>query len=87
MQKEFESEARRQIHVAFLLDEIADTQGIKADETELTQKYEVLGRQYRQPKETVEKYYQEHKEARETLLDQVRNEKVIEFLKKNAKRS
>jgi trigger factor len=85
MQKEFESEARRQIHVAFLLDEIADAQGIKADETELTKKYEALSLQYRQPKETIEKYYQEHKEARETLLDQVRNEKAIEFLKQNAK--
>jgi trigger factor len=85
MQKEFESEARRQIHIAFLLDEIADTQGIKSEEADLAPKYEALSRQYRQPKETIEKYYKEHKEARETLLDQVRNEKAIEFLKKNAK--
>ncbi|MFA5168709.1 MAG: trigger factor [Candidatus Omnitrophota bacterium] len=85
MQKEFESEARRQIHIAFLLDEIADTQGIKAEEADLGKKYEALSQQYRQPKETIEKYYKEHKEARETLLDQVRNEKVIEFLKRNAK--
>jgi trigger factor len=85
MLKEFESEARRQIHIAFLLDEIADAQTIKAEESDLGTKYEVLSRQYRQPKETIEKYYQEHKEARETLLDQVRNEKVIDFLKQNAK--
>lgn len=85
MLKEFESEARRQIHVAFLLDEIAQTQGIKTDESDLGAKYEALSQQFRQPKETVEKYYKEHKEARETLLDQVRNEKVIEFLKLNAK--
>ncbi len=85
MQKEFESEARRQIHIAFLLDEIADTQGIKAEESDLGAKYEALSGQYRQPKETIERYYKEHKEARETLLDQVRNEKVIEFLKKNAR--
>ena len=87
MQKEFESEARRQIHIAFLLDEIAQTQGIKSEDADLGTKYEALSQQYRQPKETIEKYYKEHKEARETLLDQVRNEKVIEFLKKNAKRS
>ena len=85
MQKEFESEARRQIHIAFLLDEIAETQGIKAEESDLGKKYEALGQQHRQPKETIEKYYSEHKKARETLLDQVRNEKVIEFLKRNAK--
>jgi len=85
MQKEFESEARRQIHIAFLLDEIADAQSIKSEEADLGKKYELLSQQYRQPKETIEKYYKEHKEARETLLDQVRNEKVIEFLKQNAK--
>ncbi len=86
MQKEFESEARRQIHVAFLLDEIADAQKIGSDESDLAKKYEALSQQYRQPKETIEKYYKEHKEARETLIDQIRNEKVIEFLKQNAKK-
>lgn len=85
LRKEFESEAHRQIQVAFLLDEIAETQGIKAEVFELQQKYENLSRRFRQPKEVVEKYYQEHKEAQESLLDQVRNEKVIEFLKQNAK--
>jgi trigger factor len=85
MAKEFEAEARRQIHVAFLLDEIAETQGIKAEEADLGTKYEALSRQFRQPKETIEKYYKEHKEAQDTLLDQVRNEKVIEFLSQNAR--
>lgn len=85
LQKEFEAEARRQIQVAFLLDEVAEAQGIKAEESELKPKYEALSERYRQPKEVVEKYYQEHAEARESLLDQVRNEKVIAFLKQNAK--
>lgn len=86
MKKEFDDEARRQIHIAFLLDEIAEAQSIKAEESDLGTKYEALSKQYRQPKEMIEKYYQEHKDARETLLDQVRNEKVIEFLKQNAKK-
>ncbi len=85
MRKEFEAEARRQIHLAFLLDEIGDAQHIKAEEADLKRKYESLSGQYRQPKETIEKYYQEHQEALESLIDQVRNEKVIEFLKQNAK--
>jgi len=85
MRKEFEHEAGRQIQLAFLLDEIAETQGIKAEESELKQKYENLSQRYRQSVEVIAKYYQEHKEARESLLDQVRNEKVIEFLKQNAK--
>ena len=85
MTKEFEAEARRQIHIAFLLDEIADSQQIKSEEADLGKKYELLSQQYRQPKETIEKYYAGKKEARETLLDQIRNEKVIDFLKQNAK--
>ncbi len=83
--KEFEAEARRQIHLAFLLDEIAEAQGIKAEEADLQKRYEALSKQYRQPKEAVEKYYREHREAVDGLMDQVRNEKVIEFLKQNAK--
>lgn len=85
MQKEFEAEARRQVHLAFLLDEIADVQKIQAEETDLKKKYEALSGQYRQPQEKIEKYYQEHQEALQSLIDQVRNEKVIEFLKKNAR--
>jgi FKBP-type peptidyl-prolyl cis-trans isomerase (trigger factor) len=85
MTKEFEAEAKRQIHVAFLLDGIAEAQSIKSEEADLGKKYEALSLQFRQPKETIEKYYNDHPEARETLLDQVRNEKVIEFLKQNAK--
>ena len=83
--KEFEAEARRQIHIAFLLDEIADTQSIKADESDLAKKYEFLSQQYRQPKETIEKYYAGKNEARESLREKIRNEKVIDFLKQNAK--
>ncbi|MBU9889117.1 MAG: trigger factor [Candidatus Omnitrophica bacterium] len=85
LSKEFEAEARRQIHLAFLLDEIAETQGIRAQEADLQKRYEALSRQYRQPKETVEKYYREHKGAVEALMDQVRNEKTIDYLKQNAK--
>lgn len=85
MHTEFEAEARRQIHLAFLLDEIAETRGIKPGEVDLKRKYEILSGQYRQPKETIEKYYQEHREALESLMDQVRNEKVIDFLKQNAR--
>ncbi|OQA55395.1 MAG: Trigger factor [Candidatus Omnitrophica bacterium ADurb.Bin277] len=83
--KEFEAEAKRQIHLAFLLDEIAEVQQITTGEADLKAKYAELAERYRQPAETIEKYYQEHKEALESLTDQVRNEKVIEYLKSNAK--
>lgn len=87
VQKEFEAEAKRQIHLAFLLDEIAEAQQVKIEETDLKKKYEDLSGRYRQPAEAIEKYYQEHKEALESLSDQVRSEKVIALLKQNAKRS
>jgi FKBP-type peptidyl-prolyl cis-trans isomerase (trigger factor) len=87
VQKEFEGEAKRQIHLAFLLDEIAEAQQVKIEETDLKKKYEALSGRYRQPPEAIERYYQEHKEALESLSDQVRSEKVIELLKQNAKRS
>ncbi len=87
IRKEFEDEAKRQIHLAFLLDEIAEARQIKVEEPDLKKKYTDLSTRYRQPAEVIEKYYQEHKEALEALRDQVRNEKVIEFIKANAKQS
>lgn len=83
--KEFEAEAKRQIHIAFLLDGIAEEHQVKVEEADLKKKYASLSGRYRQPAEAIEKYYQEHKEALESLGDQVRSEKAIEFLKQNAK--
>ena len=70
-----------------MLDEIAEARQIKVEEPDLKKKYTDLSTRYRQPAEVIEKYYQEHKEALEALRDQVRNEKVIEFIKANAKQS
>lgn len=87
VRKEFEAEAKRQVHLAFLLEEIADMQQVKVEVPDLKKKYDALSGRYRQPVGVIEKYYQEHEEALESLRDQVRSEKVIEYLKQNAKRN
>ncbi len=83
--KDLETEARKQVHLAFLLDEIADIEKFDIQESDLKARYESLSHRYQQPAEVIEKYYKEHEEALESLHDQIRNEKVVEFIKKNAK--
>lgn len=85
MQKEFLEEARRQVHLAFLLDEIAAKENFQASDEELKKKFEELSLEIRQPLEVIQKYYTSNAEALEGLRDRIRNEKAIEFIKKNAK--
>lgn len=85
LKKELESEARRQVHLAFLLDEIANHENLQVGEEDLKKRYRQLAEEYRQPLEAVEKYYAEHHEANHGLQDQIRNEKAIEFVKRSAK--
>jgi len=85
LQTELLPEARRQVQLAFLLDEIADREKITVAAGDLKEKYQQVADRIRQPLEVVEKYYADHSEGREALEDQVRNEKTVEFLKKNAK--
>ena len=85
MKKDFEVEARRQVHLAFLLDEIAEQEKLEASAEDLKQKYQQLAEEHRQPVEVVEKYYTEHPDGVQALQDQIRNEKAIEFVKRSAK--
>ncbi len=81
----FEAEAARQIHLAFLLDEIANQEKITVTEEDFKKRFERIAHEVRQPLENVERYYAQHEEAKEALQDQIRNEKAIDFIKKNAK--
>ena len=87
MREEFEKEARRQIHLAFLLDEVAGKEKIQVEEADVKARYEKIAAEVRQPVETVEGYYKEHEEHTESLREQIRSEKAIEFIKQNAKTS
>lgn len=85
LSKDLEPEARRQVQMAFLLDEIATAENFTASPEDLKAKYQKIADQVRQPLETVEHYYGENEEARTSLSEQIRNEKAIDYLKKNAK--
>ncbi len=82
---ELASEAKRQVHLAFLLDEIAVRENITTSEEDLKVKYQQVADRVRQPVERIENYYAQDESARATLKDQIRNEKTIEWVKKNAK--
>ena len=58
---------------------------ITVTEQDLKVKFENVAQRYRQPAEHVEKYYAEHEDARESLTDQIKNEKTIEWIKINSK--
>lgn len=82
---EVDTEARKQVHLAFLLEELATREKIEVTPEDLKKKYESVGAQVRQPADAVEKYYAANEDAREGLYDQIRNEKAIDYLKQNAK--
>ena len=85
LRRQLEPEARRQVHLAFLLDEITLRENIKVEEQDRKEQYERVAEKVHQNAETVRKYYAENEDARRALEDQIRSEKAIEFIKKNAK--
>lgn len=85
LQQSLEAEAKRQIHLAFLLDEIAVTENLSVAEEDLKKKFEQVAARVQQPLDQIEKFYASNQGAREALEDQIRNEKSIQFIKDNAK--
>ena len=83
--QELAPEARRQVHVAFLLDEIAVKENLTASEEDLKLRFNRIAAQVRQPVEKVEHYYRHDEEGLESLRDQIRSEKAVEFIKRHAK--
>lgn len=82
---ELETEARYQIHLAFLLDEIAGKENLSVSEEDVKQRYQRIAEGVRQPVEEVQKYYAGNEDAIDSLKDQIRNEKTIEFIKQAQK--
>lgn len=83
--EDVQKEAEHQVHVAFLLDEIANKENIQVTEEDMAAQIEKVAEKYRQPLETVQKYYTESPEALENIRDEVRSKKTIDFIKQNAK--
>ncbi len=85
MKEGFRPEAERQVHLALLLEEIAAKEDITVTDEDVKKHFTKISERFRQPVETVEKYYQGREEALESLKDQIRSEKTVEFIKQNAK--
>jgi len=80
-------EAEKQVRLSFLLDAIGKKEKLELAEMDFEEKYKALGLRHRQSPEAVKKYYVEHPEAKESLRHQILNEKVIQFIKDNARRT
>lgn len=85
LQPEFEKEARRQIHLAFLLEEVAQKENIQVLQEDVKARFQKIAEEVRQPLEAVEKYYAGNAESMESLKEQIRTEKAIQFIKDHAK--
>ncbi len=86
-EKEFEErfrpDAAKRIRLAFLLDEIARKEGIGLDEAELEDAFKAISVKVNQPIDKVKEYYQKEGLI-ESLKEQVRENKTIWFLLKEA---
>lgn len=85
LKKDVEPEAKRQVHLAFLLEEIAQQQNFTVADEDRQAKFAALAEQVRQPLEAITSYYKDP-ERLLALDDQIRNEKAIDYIKQNAKR-
>jgi len=83
--KELTPEAARQVHLAFLLNEISEENKFTVEAEDLKKKYLQVAARFRRPTEEVETYYSGNEEALENLKEQIHSEKAVEFIKQHAK--
>lgn len=79
-----EEDLRRSLKAKFLLDRIAEKEGIEADEDEVYERVEVLARHHGVPSRALREELAE-KGGLERIREMVRDEKVRAFLRENAK--
>ncbi len=85
MLPDLKKEAVKQVHLAFLLDEISEKENITVNEQDMQAEIKAIADRFKQPQEVVEKYYTQHPDALESVKDQVQNKKTMDFIKNNAK--
>lgn len=83
MEKDFRTEAERQVKVAFILDKIAVNEDIDVEEADLEKKFAELAAQYRTAPQVVREHY-EKQNMIDQLKGEVRNQKVIDMIVENA---
>ena len=84
VRKELEPEAKKQIQLAFILDEIAKTQNLQTEDADFDKKFAEYAELYRQPVDVVSQYYRGNAEALDHLKEVIRQEKTITWIKTNA---
>jgi len=83
--KELTPEAARQVHLAFLLNEISEENKFTVNDEDLKKKYAQVAERFRRPVEEVQNYYSGNDEALDNLKEQIHSEKAVEFIKQHAK--
>lgn len=76
--------AKERVKVSFLLQKIAEKEGIKVSQEEVAQRIQAMAAMYQVPPEKFIKDLQKRNGFVE-IYDQLANEKVVEFLQQNAK--
>jgi trigger factor len=79
----FKAEAERQVKVAFILDAIGIAESIETADDDVEARFQSLSKQYQQPVEKIKEYYAKN-DMIDSLRAEIRNKKVIDFIKENA---
>jgi len=83
LEKECDTEARRQVQVAFILDKIATLENITVSEEDVSARLYELSRRYRKSVDEVREQY-EKEDRMDGLRSEIRNSKAIALVKKEA---
>jgi trigger factor len=81
---QYRDRAEEQVKGALLLDSIAEQEGIKVEDSDIDEKIREMAEERKQELEPLKQYYDQNKNARDFLKDQIREDKIFGFLEKNA---
>jgi trigger factor len=77
---QYRERAENQVKGALLLDTIAENEGIKVEDSDVEEKIKAIAEERKQELEPLQQYYDQNKNARENLVDQLKENKIFEFL-------
>jgi len=83
--RQFRTVAEGQVKGSLLVEALARQEDIKAEETDIEAKFKEMSGDNEQSLEAVRKHYLQNEKAKENLMAQIREEKVIDFLIGRAK--
>ena len=78
---QYRDRAENQVKGALLLDAISDKEGIKVEDADLDEKIREIAVERKQEYDSLKQFYDQNKNAREFLQDQLKENKIFFFLK------